>query len=163
MTDHCGRRSARVVVFRCEHASSNGTHTEHRKIVAGYEMTLRTRSSVGLRISLTHTQAALAAAQRDDVLKRLIVLAQVFVRREGESLPGAGARRVFDGRSLASHVAEEHEFFRFVNRQLLQHDCVNQRKDRGIGANAEREREHGDKREGFALQQPAETIANVFE
>jgi hypothetical protein len=55
---------------------------------------------------------------------------------------------VHAGAGIAAHVrrvlVEHHQLFRILGGQLPQHDLVEQCEDRGVRADAERQREDGD-------------------
>ena len=55
-----------------------------------------------------------------------------------------------------------HQSIRFLERQWPQQHSIHDTEDRGIGADAERKRDDGDRGEPRPLQQPSHAIANVF-
>src|SRR6185503_5241661 len=87
MAEHCRGFSVRFVVIRCQHTASHRTHAEQRKVVSGHKMTAGSRCRVGLGVNLPYAQAAFTAAKRGEFLKRLVVIADVFVRGVREPIP----------------------------------------------------------------------------
>ncbi len=87
MTEHYRGFSVRFVVIRCQHTAFHGAHAEQRKVVAGYKVTAGSHCRVGLRVDLPDAEPALTAAKRGEFLKRLVVLADVFVRGVREPIP----------------------------------------------------------------------------
>ena len=70
------------VVLRRKHSPAQRSHTEKRKIVTRDEVAPSAYCRISLGISFTDTYTALTAANRGDVLKGLVVIAEVFVGRE---------------------------------------------------------------------------------
>lgn len=103
-------------------------HAQQVEKAAADEQAIR-RANLAARVEV-ETRVAVGAGADQHVL----MVPQVFPLRVGD-------RRVRSTRAL---VAENHELLRRMDRQLLEHQRVDQREDRHVGADAERQREQGD-------------------
>ena len=95
----------------------------------------------------------LASRERADGRKRPVELAilHVFGRRDPELVEA-------ERRELSGQI---HQAFRLWIRERLQEHAVDDGKDRGVGANAERERQHGDGRKPWTAAQHAQPVPNI--
>jgi hypothetical protein len=66
------------------------------------------------------------------------------------------------GRHLLAPLAEAHEPVRVFEGQRPQQHAVDDRKDRRVRADAQRERENGDRREAGLLEQHPKSVPNVL-
>ncbi len=88
------------------------------------------------------------ALKRGDVLERAAALAPVDVARERDRR----SRRAADRGAV---VPEEHEPVRIGERQRLQQHRAHEAEDRGVRADAERDDQHGERRESRCARQRA--------
>src|ERR1041384_2689459 len=109
MTDHCCGCSAWLIVFRREDSAAHRVDAENGEVVARYQMTLCARGRIRLGVGLTHTQRAFTTSQRRNLLERLIVIAEVFVRCVREALPLTCSRRVFERRAFVRSIGEQYQ------------------------------------------------------
>ncbi len=74
-----------------------------------------------------------------EILKRIVMRFDVLPRRIGEVVAPKIAAAIDAG---VDAVIEQDQLPGIANRQRLQHDCVDQREDRGIRPDAERQRQN---------------------
>src|ERR1041385_6007340 len=119
-------RAGCAIVVLCEKPSGPRTNSEHVKKVSTHELAA---NAFGL-ISITDVH--LRAAARDHAGEDGISIAQVLVHGE--------RKRAVEGWSILRLIrGQDDELFRVRHRQPLQEHLIEQRKDRGVSANAERE------------------------
>jgi hypothetical protein len=84
---------------------------------------------------------------------------------EGVALPSqvAGVQRRGPGRSAVPGGEDPHQSVRVCKRERAEEDRVQHREDRGVRADSERERQHGDAREGGRLAQHARRETDIEE
>ena len=139
MTEHDdGRRRRRVVVSR-EQAAAEGTDTERREVVARNVFgSQRTCRGVDPRAANAQCRAARLKGRQLIELGRLSL--QPLEQRKREQAPAA-LRAAIDAAVIA--VADAIEALRIRHGQRPQHDGVDEGKDRGRAANAQRQRQNG--------------------
>src|ERR1051325_340216 len=64
--------------------------------------------------------------------------------------------------AFRTHFPQHHDVIGVAKGKWPQQELVDDREDRGVGADAECEREHGDGREGFVFGEYARAVANVL-
>ncbi len=155
MTQHHDRLPARhPIVVLAEHAPNGRLHSEHLKIITGNEFA---RGAIRLAV-IRHARRKSVPCQNAG--KDRIVVAQPLVHRVGE---GFGVIAVTRNVSRCRpRRAQHHQFVRVLHRELLQQNLVHQREDRRIRANAQCQRNHGNRREARALRQHPQPKRDVF-
>ena len=140
-----------VVFLRVEHAAERRLDAKHREVVAGDQLGV---DPLGLVVD-AHRRGHEAAAEH--LRQRLGLLLQILVERV----------RVHARAHVAAHVrallVEHHQLVGGVNGQLAQQELVDQREDRGVGADAERQGEDGDGGKQRAAAKAAERQAEVVQ
>ncbi len=143
VAEHDERRGAQLaIVGGIEEPTRLRGHAEDREVVARDELALRELGRVG-RAAVRHLEAdGLAPRGGRERHPRPVAEGQVVGIVPGHSRVGTAAR-------------DEPQLLWSANRQRLQEQRVDQGEDRGIGADAERQRQHGDRRRGRrAAQRP---------
>ena len=147
---HCHiRLAARRDILRTGQAPDGGLQSEHLEIIAEHVF-----EDHGLRLAAFHMHGRQiverhAGQGREDV----VVIADILIFVPSPIPVVARLAGVL--------IQELDELLRIRDRQLVQHDGIEQAEDRGIGADAERQREHCHSREaGIAAHQP-ESVSQV--
>jgi hypothetical protein len=151
VADHGHRmRAARHVILRRQHAAERGLHAEHVEERSRHQLARR-----ALRAALNaHGHGPVAAAEH--TREHVVVIAEVDVVRIRERI--LIALPVAMKRSLA---LEQHQLLRILHGQQAQQGLIDQREDRRVGAEAQRDREHRDDGEDRRLAQRAQGIAEI--
>src|SRR5262245_53891643 len=118
------------------------------------------RSVRGLRGATRYADPGFAAAKRAQSLIALIMLEKILVVLVRKTSPLSGGR-VSRRCALVTRVGKQHQFLRFVYRQLLKSYRVKQREDCGVGADAQRQRADRDQRKSGSLDQIPKRVTNV--
>ena len=138
-----------------EDAPEHRIHAEHLKIVARHQFTSHT---FGLTVS-GHAEGKRITGNHAG--KDLISITQVLIHRIGKC---AALQPIAPGvSSSCSRRAQNHQFLRMGDRQQPQKNLVSEGEDRGVGADAKRQRDYGYGRESGSLPQLAKSVANILE
>ena len=152
-----GAVAGRLVVSLGQHASPIGMNAEHRKIRSGNERGVQHfLPSSGERAVGPKLDAVNGCYAGED----FVLLTETAVERVGEEPRAIVGKTVVAARRPA--IPEEQQLPRLVDGKHTQHDDIHQTEDGGVGADSERERHHGYKREGGAPGQHAQAVAKVL-
>jgi hypothetical protein len=147
--DH--RMSAwRAVVVLREGAADVRAHAEDVEVVAGDQLAV---DAFGLAVGDERERRREA---REDAVEHGILIAEVAIHRirEGALVESASLER--------ARAVEDHEPLGRGDGKKPQEDLVGQRKDRGVGADAEGERQHDDHGERRRFDEGADGVAEVL-
>jgi hypothetical protein len=100
------------------------------------------------------------ALDRKEAGENLIVIAQPFELMIGKQKPVS--RFLSSVHPMPVRVREKDELLRILHREFAQHHRIHDRKNRSVGADAERERDNYYGRKAWSLQQTSDSIADVF-
>ena len=107
------------------------------------------------------TDADVGAVRGENSGEDLVLVAQVLVHGIGEVVVRIAAEAA-GGAGETAGPLEAHQFLGLLDRQHAQQHLIEEREDRGVGADAEGEREHHGKREGRRLAQLAKCVAKIL-
>ena len=140
-----------IVLFRIEHPADGRFHAEHREVIAGHHFGL---DALGLVVD---TDRGRHQPPAQHFGQRLGLLLEVLIERI-RMHPRAHIAAV-----VTALLVQHHELVRGADGQLAQQNLVDQREDRGIGADAQGERQDRDNREERASAQTTEGQSEVGE
>ena len=140
-------RHGLVVFFRQERTAHRGLSAEDREIVAAHHLH---GNLLGLGAG---APVHLGEGEARHLREHLVLVAQILVVEVRE--------RQIAGIALVGHE-DRGQPIRFVHGNRLEQRRVHEAEDRGVGADAERQREHGDGREARALGQHAQAVAQIL-
>ena len=155
VAQHGDRMRARgTVVIRRQYPAHDGGHSQRLEEIPGDQFRAR-RFSVALP-----RQAGGRAHAGDQGCEGGVAVAQIAVHGIGEN----GFVIIAGTRSRSGVIGmQQHQPLRIPYRQRAQHHLVQQRKNGGIGANAQRQREHGGGGKQRAAPQRPERVGDVFQ
>ena len=159
VTDDGHRRRVGAIVAGGQRAAGRRGDAHHRKVVAGNEMRLRPLGARRARDADRHR--VFSAADGGQRFERQARLSEELIGLVRVQVPGAAERVAAGGAFAHAARAEDDEARRLTHRQRLQQNRVEQRENRRIGADAQRERGDGDDREARGPQERANREANV--
>ena len=133
-----------VVFLRVEHAAGGRRDAEHREVVARDHLDV---DALGLVVD---GDRRIGQPAREDFAKGLGPLLILLVDRVGVH------PRAHVAAAVRARLVEHHQLVRVLDRQLAEQDLVDQREDRGVGADAKRERQDRHDREQRAAEQAAD-------
>jgi hypothetical protein len=144
MAQHGYRMPVWNAVFAgIERAPEMGADAEHREVGAGDEL------AVDVFRASRKADVECVSKTAEHSGEHLVVIAKVGVSRIRQLVAVAPPAAV-----LRALCGDLHQFGRLGNRQQPKQHLVEQREDRGIRANAQRDRQDGDRREQGALRKP---------
>jgi hypothetical protein len=145
MAQHDDAVVARLIFLGREHPAQQRPHAHHLEVVRG---DARADDALG--------RGAVSEVEAREALRR-------HAFEGGDAGRGIGV--VADGhfrRQALERFGDDHQPRRIAQRQRLQHDGVDRTEDSGRAANAEREREDGDRREAWILEELAPREGDVL-
>ena len=141
------------IVGRNDHSSHRGLHAERFEETADHILTVDRRGLEPLAADLKAE-----GRHRDQIGEHMVVVTEVFVDPPAESI---------EARLTWKTAQQLDQPLRLLHGQRPQHERVDQAEDRGVGADPQRERHHGDDgEEGIAAHLPRREAAvadEVFE
>src|SRR5262249_44638078 len=140
VAEHADQLLARTLIFvRQEAAADQRSRAEDREVVAADDLAEHL-----LRLAAAAGDVERNALVRRDVGEHLVLLAQIAIVRRRALQESAAPERV-----LVPLVAGEHrdQLRRILDRQRMQQHRIDQREDRRVRADAERQRQRRDRRE----------------
>ena len=150
VAQHRDRLSARrAIVVRREGAADLRAHAEDVEEVAGHELAVH---ALGLSAGEQRQRRREAG---DHAVEHRVLIPQVAVHRVRQ---GAVVERPSPERAGA---VEHDELLGRLHRQHPQQHLVGEREDRGVRADAERQRQHDDDGEGRRLEEGAQGVAEI--
>ena len=149
IAQHQHRLGARLVLAGAEGAASQRAHAEHVEEVRGDDAGL---DPAGLALPQENEGHGVVLDQRLHGAAPLPVVGQLQGRELG--VDHAAERR---------RLAEVHQALPVLVGQRPQQDAADHAEDRGVGADAERQGEHGDEGEAGALAERAQGEAEVVQ
>ena len=138
-----------VVLLRVEDAAQRRGHAEHGEVVARHQLGVE---PLGLVVDAHRGLDQAAGQHLAQRFGALLVLPVDGVRLLADPHVVAGVRPL---------LVEHHQALGVAHRQLAQQDLVDQREDRGVGADAEGQREDRDRGEERAAAEAAQRQAEV--
>jgi hypothetical protein len=159
VTDDGGRIRPLTIVLGSEGPPEERLLVQDAEEVPADQVAARERDLV--LAFLPHAKAILAAAERRDPFEGGDVPGKMPVRGERVAFPHVGpwAARA---RPFRRRVREQHETRRVLERQGLQQDRIDGRKDRRRGTDAERHGQHRDRREAGPLAEDPRAVCQVL-
>ena len=133
-----------IVFLRIEDASRRRSHAEHREVVARHHLDV---DALGLVVD---RDRGVGQPARQHFAERLGALLVLLVDRIGVHA------RAHVAAAVRARLIQHHQLVRVLHRQLAQQDLVDQREDRGVRADAERERQDRDDRKQRAAKEAAD-------
>ena len=155
---HRNRRGVGLVIVGRDGPACEGAKAEHREVVAGYELA-HVRFGGARSPGAAHVEVLQAPLKGGHLAELGIVIAELLVERI--RVDGPVVLKSAEHAAIVA-VAQSVKLARFRNRQAVEHDSVEQREDRGVGADAQRERDHADCCEAGRLPHTAQTIAKIL-
>ena len=155
---HRNRRGVGLVIVGRDGPAREGAEAEHREVVAGDELS-DVRFGGARSPGAAHVQVLQAPLKGGHLAELGIVIAELLVQRIRVDSPVV--LKSAEHAAIAV-VAQSVKLARFRHRQALEHHGVEQSEDRGVGADAQRERDHADCREAGRLPHAAQTIAKIL-
>ena len=155
-----GIRVAQLVDFRSERAAENGSHAENREVGTADQADMRGSAVRGGIGGLEFDRDAGGEVRsREHAGKRLIVLLQLLKFGIGNEIPVAIGEADFE--TLLVGICEKDELLRVLDGKIAEQHGIDDREDGGVGADAERKSEDGDRRESGRFAQHAEGEAQI--
>ena len=145
----------RAIVARSQQAAERRPQTEHGKVAARHEQALALRGLVA--ITQIDGEVAVRGDAGEDRLEALQVPEHGIAEHRRAFTHAAAGRR--SGPRPGRH--EIHQPARLGNRQGLEEQLVEQGEHRRVGADAERERQHGHRGEAWRTSQHAQCVTDV--
>ena len=165
--DDRNRRCGGNVVFRQDRPADPRRDAEHLEVVAGRDERLG-----DLRLPIDDDVHAAERRAGHQVRHRLVVGDELLIHRVGERrahvlaigrlVQEAVAARARD-HVVAPGVAEANELLGLLDGQGGQQPGVHGAENRGVGADAERERQHDDGRPASGLPEQADGVTQILE
>ena len=122
--------------------------TPDREVVPGHIFAVD-----GLRIEALAAHRETGTSHSDQGREDVVVIPKMLVALPGEGVE-AGVARV--------EVQQFYQLPRFPHRQQAQHQSIDQAEDRGVGADAQRQRQHRGCRESRGTPHHAQRVPNVL-
>src|SRR6185437_3738899 len=105
-----------------------------------------------------HNDPFCVLTESAETYERVVVRLKVLKRGIGKLVAGEIVAAIYAGRDV---VVEKNQMAGIAHGQRLKHHCVDQRENSRIGADAERERKHGNRYENRSFTQLTNAVAKV--
>ena len=161
------RRRSRPIVIRNNHPPGSRRHGEPTKIIPGDIL-----AAGQLGLSLHHQVYLARRVVREHARKDRVGLPQKLERRKREdSGRRSGLRIVINSAASAVHdrtprifvvPVQHHQRFGIRNRQRAQQNRVHEAVDRGVGPDAKRQRQRGQRGECAVVDHSAQSVAKIL-
>ena len=143
----------RLVLRFGEGAPQDGLDAEHGEIRAGHQLDIHrfeARASAHRAVHVSKLETQHGARVGED----LILLTHLTIKKVGIEV---GAAQV-GGATGRPSLSQQNELAGILDRQFPQQDGIQQAEDGGVRPDAEREREHGHRREARTLRQRSQAV-----
>ena len=156
---HRSRRGVGLVIVGRDGPAREGADTQRREVVARNELS-NVRFGGARSPGAAHVEVLQTLLKGGHLAELGIVIAKLLVERIRVDAPVV--LKSAEHAAIAA-VAQSVELARFRDRQALEHHSVEQSEDGGVGADAQRQRDHADCREAGRLPHAAQTVAKILD